>query len=273
MEAKKILQASLLDILFEGRNKLYGAYELRNTYNRRVYKALAGMGVTCLLFYGSMLFANSGSTKTSSLYVSPDIDITGLKDEPKKIITPPPVKPKLPEVKVVKYTIPVIVKKDVPVDPPPPNDIVNETNIGKENINGKDEILAPSPLVEKGTTTLPINSTKENERSIFDPVQIEAKFPGGISAWQNFLQHNLRSDVPVENGAQPGRYTVVLSFTVDTEGNISDVKAENDPGYGTADEAVRVIKHSNKWIPALQNGRNVAYRQRQSITFIVDENG
>ena len=74
-----------------------------------------------------------------------------------------------------------------------------------------------------------------------------------------------------DNGAPPGNYTVVVSFLVDKEGNISEVKAENDPGYGTADEAVRVIQRGPKWKPAVQNGRNVIYRQRQSITFQVAE--
>jgi protein TonB len=74
------------------------------------------------------------------------------------------------------------------------------------------------------------------------------------------------------NGAPPAsQLTVVVSFVVDKEGNVSEVKAENNPGYGTAEEAVRVIKKGPKWIPAVQNNRNVMYRQRQSITFLVSE--
>jgi len=58
---------------------------------------------------------------------------------------------------------------------------------------------------------------------------------------------------------------------VDKTGGISEVKAENDPGYGTKDEAVRVIKRGPNWKPAVQNGRNVIYRHKQSITFMVSE--
>lgn len=47
------------------------------------------------------------------------------------------------------------------------------------------------------------------------------------------------------------------------------MQALNDPGYGTAEEAVRVIKKSKQWIPALQNGNHVIYRQKESITFVV----
>ena len=68
-----------------------------------------------------------------------------------------------------------------------------------------------------------------------------------------------------------GYDTVTVSFLVDKNGNISQVQALNDPGYGCAQEAVRVIQKGPKWTPAIQNGRNVIYRQKQSITFQVSE--
>ena len=82
----------------------------------------------------------------------------------------------------------------------------------------------------------------------------------------------MRSDVPTENGAPAGRnYSVIVSFIVDIDGSVSHVVAENDPGYGTAAEAVRAIRNSGKWIPAMQNGKKVKYRQRQQIIFQVTE--
>jgi len=82
---------------------------------------------------------------------------------------------------------------------------------------------------------------------------------------------NLNSDLPVQNGAPTGVYTVIVSFIVDKTGMISEVKAENDPGYGTKEEAIRAIKKGPNWIPAEQNGRAVIYRQKQSISFKVSE--
>jgi protein TonB len=81
----------------------------------------------------------------------------------------------------------------------------------------------------------------------------------------------LNRDLPVENGAPAGRYPVTVSFVVARDGSISDVKAENDPGYGTAAEAVRVIQKGPNWIPAEQNGKKVIYRHRQTISFMVTE--
>ena len=77
--------------------------------------------------------------------------------------------------------------------------------------------------------------------------------------------------MPTDNGAPTGNYTVIVSFLVDKRGAISEVKAENDPGYGTAAEAVRVIERGPAWTPAVQNGRNVIYRQKQAITFVISE--
>lgn len=103
----------------------------------------------------------------------------------------------------------------------------------------------------------------------FTSVQVEAKFPGGQDAWLKYLERNLNAQTPSDHRAPAGNYTVTVSFLVDEEGNVSDVHALNDPGYGTAEEAVRVIKNGPKWVPAIQNGKNVNYRQKQNITFQV----
>lgn len=113
---------------------------------------------------------------------------------------------------------------------------------------------------------------EEDYSKLFYTVQQEARFPGGLTVWADYLQRNLRSQVPTDNGAPVGSYTVIVSFLVDKEGNISEVKAENDPGYGTAAEAVRAIQHSKTWLPAMQNGHAVLYRQKQTIIFVVSEN-
>ncbi len=270
MEAKNILQADLLDILFEGRNKQYGAYDLRKTYNSRIYKALGAMAAVCLLFFAGLLFANSKKVNVQPLVVSAIIDLKSVAEPVKKIIPLQPLKPKVPEVKVVKSVVPKIVPDDKADKVIPPVDEINNSNIGLENKDGIDQPVLNVPVEKTGTGNIPA-SVKDNKID-FIPIQIEAQFPGGADAWLNFLKHNLRSEAPVENGAPEGTYKVIVSFTVDENGNISDVKAENDPGYGTSDEAVRVIKQSNKWIPAEQNGRKVIYRQKQAVTFVVDEN-
>lgn len=98
----------------------------------------------------------------------------------------------------------------------------------------------------------------------------EARFNG---SWREYLERHLRADVPMENKAPGGRnYTVIVSFNVSSTGVISNVHAENNPGYGTAEEAVRIIQNSPPWKPATKNGMPIECKQRQQITFQVVKN-
>lgn len=273
METNKILTADVLDIIFEGRNKEYGAYDLRKTYNKRITTALIVMTVICILLFLSAILANSSGPKKAAPILVNDVNLADLKKEEKKpdIPPPPPPKPPPPKVELTKFTPPKIVKDEEVKEPPPPQEELENKNIATINQEGeKTEVIAP-PVEEKGTGVVEAPKDEEDYDKEFKTVQIEAKFPGGLDAWAKYLQRNLRQDVPTDNGAPPGRYTVVVSFLVDKEGNISEVRAENDPGYGVSDEAVRVIQRGPKWTPAVQNGRNVIYRQRQSVTFEVQE--
>ena len=130
---------------------------------------------------------------------------------------------------------------------------------------------------KKNDTTIIVDKTSkdtilsnEDAERVFIDVQIKPEFPGGISGWIKYLERNINRDLPYKNGAPPGRYTVSLSFIVAKDGTISDIKAESDPGYGSKEEAIRLMARSPKWKPAVQNGKNVIYRQKQSITFMVN---
>ena len=85
------------------------------------------------------------------------------------------------------------------------------------------------------------------------------------------MEKNLNPDVPIENGAPEGSYTVVVQFIVDKEGKISDVKATTNHGHGMEEEAIKVIRKGPDWIPAIQNGRQVKAYRKQPITFVVSE--
>ncbi len=113
------------------------------------------------------------------------------------------------------------------------------------------------------------DSVDQSNLAEYTAPQIEAKFPGGQNAWNMYLERNLNPQVAAMHHAPNGNYTVTVSFMVDEKGKISDVQALNDPGYGTAEEAIRVIKNGPNWAPAIQNGKSVIYRQKQNITFQV----
>lgn len=277
MEKEKILKSDVLDIIFDGRNKEYGAYQLRKSYNRRITIALIGTVAICVITILSSVIASATKKNDKTEIFVQDMELQDVKQEEKKPEPPPPPPPPAPEppkVEITKFTPPKIVKDEEVKEEDEIKEVekLEDTKIGVINQEGiKDDGFVAPPVESKGTGVVEAPKVEEDYDKVFTVVQIAAEFPGGLAAWQKYLERNLKSDLPVDNGAPPGKYTVTVSFIVDKTGVISDVKAENNPGYGTADEAVRVIRKGPNWKPAVQNGRNVIYRHKQNITFVVSE--
>ena len=276
MDVNKILKSDILDIIFEGRNKEYGAYELRKTYNKRITKALLfTVAVSALFFIFSFFFSGKES---KGMVIIEDVNLENLNQEEKKPEPPPPPpppKPEPPKVEITKFTPPKIVKDELvkPEEKPPEVEKLDETKIGTINqVGDKDKGIVEAPK-EVSTGVAPVK--EEDYDKLFTSVQIESEFPGGQDAWNKYLQRNLNSEVPKDNGAPSGRYTVEVSFTVDKEGNISSVNGALANGgstdYGTIEEAIRVIKKGPKWKPGVQNGIQVKSRKKQRITFLITE--
>ncbi|HTS45108.1 MAG TPA: energy transducer TonB [Puia sp.] len=267
MEPNKILNADVLDIIFDGRNKDYGAYDLRKTYNRRLRNALIGTGIVVLLIFVAFLLSSmTGGGSKKNMQVQ-DVQLEDVKEE-KKNEPPPPPPPKVepPKVEMAKFTPPKIVKdEEVKEEEKPPEvEKLEDTKIGTVNQEGiKDEgITAPPVSDNKGVVEAP----KDNEDydKTFTKVEIESDYPGGAAAWMRYLSKNLHyPDDAVNNEIQGD---VIVQFIVDKEGNVSDVEAISGPSE-LRDEAVRVIKRSGQWTPAIQNGRKVKSYKKQPIKF------
>lgn len=272
MDKNQILQSEWLDILFDGKNKSYGAYELRKTYNGRLKKAMIISFSIAALFVTVILMANVNTTVANTLSVI-DISLEKFKEEIKKVEIVQPIKKEPVKVETVSVTPPKIVKDDEvkPEEEVKSIDQMEDAQINNFNQEGEKNIDIVNPPVEKSIAGVSSIAKEDDAGKVFYVVQIPAEFPGGMNGWRNYLERNLNSDIPVSNGAPAGRYTVVVSFLVDKSGVISDVVAENDPGYGTKAEAIRVIAKGPSWKPAIQNGNKVIYRHKQSITFMVSE--
>jgi beta-lactamase regulating signal transducer with metallopeptidase domain len=112
-----------------------------------------------------------------------------------------------------------------------------------------------------------VNDHSGNDKTgISTKVDKDASYAGD---WGIFLSRNLNPQVPVDNGATPGNYTTIVQFIVDAAGNVSDVKAISNVGFGMEAEAIRVIKKSGKWVPATLDNKDVKSYRKQSITFQV----
>jgi hypothetical protein len=105
---------------------------------------------------------------------------------------------------------------------------------------------------------------------VFEKVDVEATFSGGETAWRKYLEKNLDPNVPVENGAPIGIYTVIVQFIVDKTGAISDIKALTNFGYGMEQEVLRIMNKSPMWSPASQNNRAVKAYRKQPVIFVIE---
>ena len=279
MDATKILHADILDILFDERNKAYGAYDLRRTYNRRIATALLITGGLSAALFISSFVANSLDSDRIAKIEATEVVITDLSQDerPEEIEPPPPtppVKQVMPQIESTRFTPPRIVddndvkKEDIP---PAVTDLV-DTKIDVINQAGdKDKGFATPPVIDDKQVVEVPKPKDVDDNEVFIHVEIPAEFPGGPGAWSRFLHNHLNSNTPMDNGAPVGSYTVMVQFIVDKEGNISDVKALTNHGYGMEEEAIRVIKKGPQWTPAIQNGRKVNAYRRQPVTFIYSE--
>jgi len=269
MESNKIMGADILDIIFDGKNKEYGAYELRKTYNRRLFKAIAvTTAVIGLVFVGGMV-SGRGTKAKAIILMGPDLELAKVNEPTPPPVTPPPARVQPVQVKTIAVTPPRIVPDDKADAPPPTVDDIADAKIGTVNQAGVpdgDIVAPPSPGGTGGVIEEP--KKKEDEPEIWTKVEIESQFPGGMAAWQRFLQKNLRTpDI-----AEDGQGTVVIQFVVDENGNVSQVEAISGPEKGgLREEAIRVIRKSGQWTPAIQNGRKVKSYKRQPITIVFSE--
>src|SRR5260221_6936429 len=262
MESNKILSANLLDILFDDRNKDYGAYELRKTYPKQIRKALLVTGTITLLIFGSLL-ARSSKPDDKSKFVITTVDPSIVKNE----VKPEPAKPRKEPPPVATRTqtfIPPTIVENVEKPLPPQSELENAKIdlITKDGRNDDGLVNGNTPVDNKGI----IEVKKSAEPDIWTTVEVDAKFTGN---WKTFLERNLNANIPVDNAAPAGNYTIDIQFVVDTNGIVSDIKPLTNLGYGMEQEAVRVLKKATKWESAIQNGRKVKAYRRQRITFQV----
>ena len=138
-------------------------------------------------------------------------------------------------------------------------------NNGKTRINYEVSFIGQRGLLKQYDST---GSVKTD--SVFTKTQQEAEFAGGEDGWRNFLRTNLNANVPADNNAPSGKYTIIVRFIVNKLGILDDIKPENDPGYGMAKEAIRVVSKSGKWKPAIRYGKYINAYRRQPITFLIE---
>jgi protein TonB len=240
-----------LDIVFEGKNKTYGAYELRKSNTKTTVRALIIGAVLFSVLVAaplimSLLPDSSGDddsldTKIVTMKLPPK------KEEPKKDLPPPPPPP--PKVDQVKFVKPVVAKAEEVTEEPPKITEIKDKKLGNETIKGDpDADLSVEPVGNGPAAVV------EEDNSIYNTAGIEVKpdFPGGMEKFYKFVGNNYQT--PEEDGLKGKVY---VTFVVEKDGSLTDIKVIRDIGYGTGKEAIRVLNKCPKWTPGEQNGKKV----------------
>jgi protein TonB len=262
-----------VDLVFEGKNQAYGAYQLRKNTGIRNLKALAVMFAAFLIIagivYAKVSIENYIASKNAA--IEADVELQSLAEK-KEIKEEKKDEPEVEKIEVervkssVAFTVPEIKKDDeVKEDQEMKSqDDLAETNtaIGAFTVEGNDETAEVKHVEEKIAEPEPV---KEEETKVFDVVEQMPSFPGGPSALMQYLSSNIKYPVVAEENGVQGR--VVCTFVVEKDGSITDVRVVKSVDPSLDKEAVRVVKSMPKWIPGKQNGSAVRVKYTVPVTF------
>ncbi len=263
MDDQRLATASLDDMVFENRNKEYGAYMLRKIYNKHVNRAII-ISIALFILFLSIPLIQSLFKGEEEVVKAPVVKVVDLAAPPsvEKIVPPPPPPPDAPPPpppirSTVKFTPPVV-KKDEEVQKEEIPDVKELTKVDAGTATVKGDPNAPPSLegIEDGKGAAPVQEVFEDK--VYIAVEKMPEFPGGQAAMFKYLSDKFRIPSAAQRAGAEG--TVVLSFVVGPTGEISNIEVLKKLGFGLDEEAVRVIQSMPKWNPGEQNGRKVSVK-------------
>ena len=268
-----------VDMVFAGKNKEYGAYQLRKGTSGRNIKALLILVIAAALVGGFLAWKviEQKQAEEQQAYMEA-MELAKLQEQAKKEKKKPePIKPKVEQKKEIpvaretqKFTAPVI-KKD---------ELVKEENqvkqmdqlddkvaVGTENKEGvKDRTVeAVRNDIAVAAPPPPPAPKPEVATKIFDVVEELPSFPGGNGALMSYLASNIKYPVVAQENGVQGR--VIVSFVVERDGSISDVRVARSVDPSLDREAQRVVKSMPRWKPGKQNGSAVRVKYTVPVVF------
>jgi len=268
-----LIDNSWVDLVFEGKNQNYGAYQLRKSTGSRNVKAMLIMlaiGIAIAAFVAIKGVVENAMKQ--DVAIEADVELAKLAEK-KEAKVEKKEEPKIEKVEVEKVKssvkfVPPVIKKDSEVKPEEElksQEELNKTNtaIGAFDVKGNDE-AAGEVLKAKEVIAQP-EPPKEEETKVFDVVEQMPSFPGGPSALMQFLSSNIKYPVVAEENGVQGR--VVCTFVVEKDGSITDVRVIKSVDPSLDKEAMRVVKSMPRWIPGKQNGSAVRVKYTVPVTF------
>ncbi|MBR6121468.1 MAG: energy transducer TonB [Prevotella sp.] len=270
-----LIDNSWVDLVFEGKNQQYGAYQLRkNTGRRNIISLLAVIAAAIVIWLIVIANAAIQNAIRENQSIDTDVELSKLaqkketkverKEEVKKVEVEQKVVEKVKS--SVKFTAPEIKKDDEvkPEDEIKSQDDLAKTNtaIGTFDVKGNDE---EGGQVLKANEVAIDEKPKEEETKVFDVVEQMPEFPGGQAALLKWIGDNIKYPAIAEENGIQGR--VVCTFVVERDGSVTDVQVARSIDPSLDKEAVRVLKKMPKWIPGRQNGSAVRVKYTVPVTF------
>ncbi|WP_264553537.1 energy transducer TonB [Flavobacterium sp. N2038] len=269
MSKSSIYESKWTNLVFENKNKEYGAYQLRQENSKTTITAL---------FMGLLLLAALGSV---SMLINKFRTVDPVENAPDNIlpdvITPVDLKPyvepqKAEPVLPVQESAPAVVTTSSQLTNPVvshTDEAVQEIAINKENVpvvenaTGNGNVVNAIPSSGGGTGEVAPPTVNINEPVNSAVLDKMPEFPGGMSKFYSYVGNNFtRPELDAERTLK-----VYVSFVIERDGSITDIVVQKDPGYGMAKEAIRVLKSlKTKWTPGILNGKPVRTAYNLPIT-------
>ncbi|WP_443702603.1 TonB family protein [Prevotella sp.] len=263
------------DIVFQGRNKVYGAYQLRrSTGKRNIWAMVFVAAVAAVTYLGLAAYNSYQAAQKAKFEAEMEASLIETKKEAKvEKKTETPKVEQVQKVEKVKSSIaftPPVIKKDSEVKPEEEmktQDELKETKtaIGAFDVKGNDESggTVLKAVEEIATPEPPKQEAEQNK--VFDVVEQQPQFPGGMGALNQWLGSNIKYPaMAAENGIE-GR--VIVQFVVERDGSVSGVHVVRGVDPSLDREATRVVAQMPKWIPGKQNGSAVRVKYTVPVTF------
>ena len=264
------------DLLFENRNKEYGAYVLRHQTGNRNLASILAILVFVAAIVSLLVIKNEYDryvAKHTVVVYDQGMVTSNLKNEAPEVKRAEPIRREnIEEVvenvkKSIKFTAPVI-KKDDEVDPKDEMRTQDEIMKSKVSIsvfdvlNGSEdgEVLKAKQML----VTEPVKP-KVEESKVFEVVEQMPSFPGGDVALMQYLSKNIKYPPVAEEMGIQGR--VICTFVVERDGSVSDIRIARSVDPSLDKEAIRVVSGMPKWIPGRQNGQSVRVKYTLPVTF------
>ena len=262
-----LYKSEWLELVFENRNKAYGAYELRQHNSRTMAMAMMFTFLGVGIVFGTSIILQHHHAQSRIVDDHHIITLTDLQNQVKPPPAIPHPLPPPPAASTIRF-VPPVVRPDVDVTETPPQ--ITELNVAISTTTtkgaGGDQ---PLPTIDEGPAAPAAAVTEDRTVHELYEIQVLPSPVGGEEAWAKFLNKNLRYPQEAAGEGVSGR--VLMSFVVEKDGSLSNISVERPAGHGFDEEAARVLKLAKARKPGIQNGRPVRVKFVIPVNFQLND--